>query len=187
MSYVINPKTGRPIKRNGPTYKAVASESSYYARKLRDSKRLSKPKARGTAPSAKSSKGRVRSGTSKLSAGKSRSLKTSLRTSRAPYLKRNVRSLLKHEGEGRGSATRGWRATAPRRGRDRHELSAKCGKSCFLGSNESFPVCPRCLNNKCSCKIDCRGVVAAKIRARQYGYGNIASSASRILKSKCGY
>jgi hypothetical protein len=59
-------------------------------------------------------------------------------------------------------------------------MMKKCGKKCFLGPNQSFPIC-----KKNTCKISSKGVYAAYIRARQYryikSYKNIATKAKKIL------
>ena len=83
--------------------------------------------------------------------------------------------------KGRGSATRGWGEVAPKRGRPRNRLLEKCGPACFLKPDTlSFPICPRD-----KCEIDCRGVNAAYIRARQWKYDRVGEEALK-LKKKCG-
>lgn len=87
---------------------------------------------------------------------------------------------------GRGAPTRGWLAAAPRIPSARRMVKAQCGAECFLAPKTlGFPICPKCHGAKCSCKLDCRGVRAAKARARQYKYSNIAAEADRILASRC--
>ena len=80
---------------------------------------------------------------------------------------------------GRGSATRGWKKQQPGT-HNRTVMMRKCGKKCFLGPNQSFPIC-----KKNTCKISSKGVYAAYIRARQYrhikSYKNIATKANKIL------
>lgn len=89
------------------------------------------------------------------------------------------------EGEGRGSPTRGWVNRAPQKGRERHTLMNKCGKKCFLGPNESYPVCAA-LRTGQGCKYDCGGVQAAYNRSRQYGKQPISRKAKNLLKKECG-
>lgn len=83
----------------------------------------------------------------------------------------------------RPSKTRGWVLDFPTRGRERQEVVQACGQGCFLGPNLSFPICKRCVNGRCSCQIDPRGVQAAYQRARQYGHTRIAERADRLRKS----
>lgn len=75
----------------------------------------------------------------------------------------------------RRSATRGWRKQSPGT-HERTLMMRRCGKKCFLGPNKSFPIC-----KKYTCKVDKRGVQAAFIRARQWGYTNIAKRAKKLL------
>ena len=83
-----------------------------------------------------------------------------------------------------GSATRGWKNSAPRRGQQRRVLKKSCGKRCSL-QGDKFPICNKCGAN-CSCKPSCKGMVLAKIRARQYGYTAVANKADRLIqKYKC--
>lgn len=77
----------------------------------------------------------------------------------------------------RKSATRGWSKQSPGT-HSRTLMMRRCGKKCFLGPNKSFPIC-----KKNTCKIDKRGVMAAFIRARQWGYTHIAKRAKKLLKT----
>uniref|UniRef100_A0A6C0BJL6 Uncharacterized protein n=1 Tax=viral metagenome TaxID=1070528 RepID=A0A6C0BJL6_9ZZZZ len=89
-------------------------------------------------------------------------------------------------GPARRSATRGWEVDAPKRGIQRHQLREKCGDACFLmPETEQFPVCPRCHEGKCSCQVDCRGAVAAKVRAHQYKHAHLYQIVDRLVKEKC--
>lgn len=86
-----------------------------------------------------------------------------------------------------GSATRGWGDAAPRKGPERRKLYHECGPKCFLLPNPSapgyskFPVCRKCQNQHCSCSIDRRGVIAAKIRASQWGYPGVRRKADILI------
>jgi len=65
---------------------------------------------------------------------------------------------------------------------------SQCGAGCFLDpAHEKFPICPKCQlgDGKCSCAISCKGLTAAKIRAKQWGYESIAELADKLLKEKC--
>src|SRR6516225_3057667 len=58
--------------------------------------------------------------------------------------------------------TRGWRASSPQRGIERHELKDKCGDACFLDpENEKFPVCSSLRATGGKCGYDCRGIESA--------------------------
>jgi hypothetical protein len=115
------------------------------------------------------------------------SLEETLEHARQPKQKENVERMIKEgrEKEGRGIRTRGWRASMPSKGRERHELKEKCGDKCFLlPGEEKFPICPspRLTQGQSPCQIDCRGLVAAKARAREYKYEDVASKAEELLK-----
>jgi len=58
---------------------------------------------------------------------------------------------------------KGWKKEAPNADQ-RIIMSRKCGKKCFLGPNNSFPVC-----KKNTCKISRKGAYAACVRASQWG------------------
>lgn len=60
----------------------------------------------------------------------------------------------------------------------------KCGKKCFLGPHQSFPIC-----TTGTCKRNINGLHAAYVRARQYRnksskYAKIAAKAKKMLKRK---
>jgi hypothetical protein len=83
----------------------------------------------------------------------------------------------------RSSATRGWAAVAPRRGRERRELYARCGPTCFLVPGQlKFPVCPALREGNQRCHYDRRAFTAAKIRARQRGYPVVYKRAALLQK-----
>lgn len=102
-----------------------------------------------------------------------RSLKLSERVSYSP---RSPNASL-----GRGGATKGWKEDSPRRGKERERLAEKCGDECFLlPESLKFPICSKLGINK-DCKVDSRGLVAAKIRAKQHGYQKVYKDADRLL------
>lgn len=80
---------------------------------------------------------------------------------------------------GRGSATRGWKAASPKKGTARHEMSKKCPDCFLLPNEEKFPICTE------NCKPDCRGITAAKVRAKQYGYEGVYNKAV-VMEKKLG-
>ena len=57
----------------------------------------------------------------------------------------------------------GWAKLAPK-GKQRKTMKKKCGKKCFLGPKESFPIC-----KKNTCKVIDQGLWAAYIRAKEWG------------------
>ena len=86
-----------------------------------------------------------------------------LKKTRQPYLQKSLKGMIETEKqyEGRGIKTRGWRALAPQKGHDRHQLMAECGNACFLRpDNEGFPICPKCQfgDEKCICALICKGI-----------------------------
>lgn len=86
-----------------------------------------------------------------------------------------IESLNKHK------PIKGWSNDSPKLLSQRRKMLQKCGDTCFLKPDTlSFPICP---NN--ICKIDCRGVTSAYIRASQWKYNNIKKTAKAIKKKKC--
>lgn len=78
------------------------------------------------------------------------------------HMKKIIRKELKNRNNKRGSRTRGWIISSPKRGKQRHSLK-KRHPNCFLiPSKEKFPICD--MNGK----VDCRGITSAKIRASQW-------------------
>jgi hypothetical protein len=108
-----------------------------------------------------------------------------------PSGRRQKREILEEEtkrkSEGRGSPTRGWRAIAPQKHTERHELYDKCGDKCFLDpEKEGYPICPSLRASRGKCGVDCRGIEAAKVRARQYKREDIAEEAQKLQdKYRC--
>lgn len=87
---------------------------------------------------------------------------------------------------GRGSRTKGWGAVAPHLVSNRQALKKACGNSCFLVPERmAFPICRRCESEPCQCEVDCHGLTAAKVRANQWKYKNVANAANRLIKEKC--
>ena len=86
----------------------------------------------------------------------------------------------------RTSGMRGWREVKPGR-RERHQMMKQCGKKCFLDpENEAYPICQKLSAEKC--KIDCRGVLAAKVRASQWHQYKIADQADKLgRKLQCSW
>jgi len=82
--------------------------------------------------------------------------------------------------QGRGSATRGWSKEKPGT-HERTVMLQKCGHSCFLGPNKTFPIC-----TKGTCRINVRGVHAAFSRSRQWKHPSISRKAKAILRQLNG-
>jgi hypothetical protein len=72
----------------------------------------------------------------------------------------------------------------PQKGRERHALREKCGTKCFLNPPEGYPVCGA-LRTGQGCKLDCRGVTAAKVRSAQWGNRTVYRKASALERAKC--
>jgi len=107
----------------------------------------------------------------------------SSRRAKKSKLRKVIKSV--QRGEGRGSRTRGWAAMSPQRGRERNELMAKCGAKCFLLPElKKFPVCSALRVGE-GCKFNCKGILSAKIRARQYKYPEVAQLAKNLEKLHC--
>lgn len=82
------------------------------------------------------------------------------------------------------SATRRWTKIAPKQGKERTSMLRKCGSKCFLlPSEKKFPIC-----TPGSCRVNCKGLAAAKIRASQWGYNNVRSKAQhKGVKAGCSW
>lgn len=78
--------------------------------------------------------------------------------------------------------TRGWRDLAPRNISDRRILLEKCGADCFLMPEVlKFPICSKSMD----CRKNCSGILAAKVRANQWGYQEVAQKADRLYRENC--
>lgn len=85
----------------------------------------------------------------------------------------------------RGSPTRGWSSASPQKGKERQELFNRCGSKCFLlPQSLGYPVCDSLRLNK-TCKFNCSGILAAKIRANQFHKRSVAKSAKKLEKKYC--
>ena len=100
-------------------------------------------------------------------------------------VRRDLKTQISRRKEGRGSRTRGWKAAAPQKGRERQALMEKCGEGCFLQPDtKGFPICAA-LREGQGCSIDCRGVTSALVRANQWGYSDVAGLARKIQRERC--
>lgn len=84
----------------------------------------------------------------------------------------------------RSNPMKGWAKSSPKTGRQRSAMKKKCGTRCFLKpSINEFPIC-----SKNSCSYSCKGLLAAKTRARQYKYYSISNKAqNRAIRAKCSW
>lgn len=182
--YIKSPKTGRYITVGGPAYVKLL-ESKRYAPKVKSAEKVKRP-----SPGTKTRLSGKVTPSSRVSLQKATPRKLSKTLASTPSSRRakraSLRTSMEKEGEGRGSRTRGWAAAAPQRGRERHALKEKCGDECFLmPDTESFPICAALREGR-GCKVDCRGVTAAKVRASQWKYPRTAKVADELeRKYKC--
>jgi hypothetical protein len=92
-----------------------------------------------------------------------------------------------------------WKEQSPRKGKERSRIYQECdakGKQCFLRPDShnpgqsGYPICPACRdpNVPCSCQPDCKGIVAAKARSRQWkeaiGFDKLEAKYGCTLSSK---
>jgi len=131
--YIINPKTGRKIVVNGPTYNKIFNKKQ---KKIYKATCISK-------------------------------------SSHCDDLRR--KSLRSND-----FLIKGWGNFKPKKGKERSKMLDKCGKKCFLiPKNQGFPICRK------NCNFDCRGIIAAKIRAAQWKYPNIYNKAVLLQQKYC--
>ena len=85
--------------------------------------------------------------------------------------------------------TTGWEEDFPRKGPERRLLYQQCGSQCFLLPDEEdpgrseFPICRKCADEEhCDCQPDCRGIISAYKRARQWKYPEVAEKALEVEK-----
>ena len=177
--YVANPITKKPIRVGGPTYEKLMKNPSI-KQQLQKADKFERQLPSAKYASTPISKQRIEK-ISKMGKMTPHTLEETLAHTNEPAKKHRLESLMKNVGQGRGMRTRGWGAEAPRRGTQRHFLKEQCGDQCFLmPETEGFPICPKCYGDKCTCAVDCRGLLAAKIRARQYKYDDVARAAEEL-------
>ncbi len=86
----------------------------------------------------------------------------------------------------RKNPMKGWKKSGPRPGKARKKLLQNCGRKCFLKPESlKFPVCKACGQSFCSCRYDCRGLLAAEIRAKQWKYPLVAAKAGMLYRQHC--
>ena len=154
QTYIENPKTGKLILVDGPTYNLLL-KSTTYAAKVKKAKRIEMP--------AKSTHQKQFGKTTKPSDVKLSKAKTTQKS---------------------GNKMKGWKGAAPKRGTEREALKAKCGSECFLKPDSNgFPICQKLRSgSNSSCKVDCRGIIAAKVRAGIWDYKDVQEAAEMLSK-----
>ena len=70
-----------------------------------------------------------------------------------------------------------WSEVAPKTKAQRQQLIQICGSTCFLMPQKlKFPVCTP------DCKVSCKGLIAARARARQWNYPEVDKKVSKYYK-----
>ena len=70
-----------------------------------------------------------------------------------------------------------WSEIAPKTKAQRQNLIQICGSTCFLLPDQlKFPVCTP------DCKVNCKGLIAARVRARQWNYPEVDKKVSQYYK-----
>lgn len=160
------------------------------SRKTRSNKSRSLSKSRRSTKSKRSVTRSRKTGSNKSRKSSTRSRSRSIRSRPVRRRKASIsRSSSGYNSKSRStsrSLTRGWKKAAPKRGKERHALKKKCGAKCFLDpKNEKFPICQRLTGVSHECIMDCRAVKSAYIRARQWGYDDIANRAQSLYRDHC--
>ncbi len=110
-----------------------------------------------------------------------RSKPTPTGISKRSYLSRTRRLPVSHRRYRKGS--KGWGRDKPELKSEREKLMKECGSKCFLKPDTmGFPICQKLEGEGKKCKVDCRGVLASKVRAAQWGYEDIKDAADAIGK-----
>lgn len=181
--YIKSPKTGRWITIRGKAYQDLL-EDKKYASSAKKAKRYRKPEP-GSKPKHEGKVTNPR--TIRMKKAPRESLSEVLRHE-PPTRRAKIAHLKAMENETKKSRTRGWGSMAPQKGKERHELMKVCGEQCFLmPGREGFPICSSLdEGKKYRCKVNCKGVNAAYIRARQWNYPKVAASALELKnRYKC--
>ena len=80
--------------------------------------------------------------------------------------------------------SRGWKHLSPQKGRERNLIMEQCGSKCFLEPKTlGFPVCSsyRKRSGSSRCKRNCKGLLSAYVRSRQWKHHNTSRKAKNIL------
>jgi len=81
---------------------------------------------------------------------------------------------------------RGWRKQAPKTLQQRRRLLKKCGREAFLKPDTlAFPIMAARTR---TCSVSCKGLLAAKARAGQFGHRRLEAKAQRLgERHGCGW
>ncbi|GAJ07148.1 unnamed protein product [marine sediment metagenome] len=180
--FVVNPKTKKYIRVGGGTYNRLVRDGVSFKRQ--------KPVWRALASKSYTAKVKPKPGVQKkrqsLQRAKSVTVSKKEFAKFRAWVKKNRPSQLAdidrmHKSK-RKSATRFWRALAPKRGKERTRMKANCGDVCFLiPEKKKFPVCSFYdLETKGQCRLDRSGVASAKVRARQWKYPEVEKLAAKL-------
>ncbi len=184
QDFIVSPKSGKKIRVEGDTYNNLLKDKKY-ASAVKSAKI-----ERGPARGIQRQKGEI---------PKLEDIKRNLEKSKPQQLAKTIKNVPKtrktqilrlktmidNEGNPKGKSLRGWGAAAPQRGKERHELMHACGRECFLKPDtEGFPICAA-LREGNGCKVDCRGIIAAKVRAGEWKYSDVIK-ATKILEKEYG-
>ena len=83
------------------------------------------------------------------------------------------------------SGAKGWGEEKPESRGERRAVMHKCGKKCFLNPKTmGFPICQKLEKASDECQLDCRGILAAKVRAAQWHYNDVRNVADAIGEEK---
>lgn len=165
IAYIKSPETGRQIVVNGPAYKSLIRQSKYSQASLQALPRFFK------SPPSKAGSDETYT------------------PDEIAEIARKMEFIRAGSGQGSGSWTRGWDAVKPKTKAARRAVKEKCGDKCFLRPSDlGFPVCRKLDSSETDCKADCRGILSAKSRARQWKYHDIAEAAQELgHKGNCGW
>jgi hypothetical protein len=102
------------------------------------------------------------------------------------YKIQQLEKVMKNKNEPRGSTTRGWQASSPQKGTERHELKKRCPDAFLDPEHEKYPVMAALRVND-RCEVSCVGVQSAINRACQYNKLDIAEKAQKLGEQHCGF
>lgn len=108
-----------------------------------------------------------------------------------PKTKRSSSSSSKRRSSSKKSSSsylQKWSKMAPKSTSERRQLKKKCGSKCFLMPGKmKFPICKKCVTSSCTrsaggCKVSKKALISAYVRARQWGYPQVAATAKKLRR-----
>jgi len=86
----------------------------------------------------------------------------------------------------KSSNLKGWKKSSPRSINPRRKLYSRCKSKCFLQPAKlKYPICS---SKTKLCKADCRALLAALVRSKQYKHKKISVKAKSLAKkNKCSW